>query len=52
MSLLKDLEQDAQPTECYEGDPEAEDEPLFDQFDELEDFLTDLAGELGVYETD
>lgn len=26
------------------------DEPLFDQFDELEDFLADLAGELGVYE--
>jgi hypothetical protein len=25
-------------------------EPLFDQFDELEEFLTDLAGELGVYE--
>jgi len=26
------------------------DEPLFDQFDELEDFLADLAGEMGVYE--
>jgi len=29
---------------------ESTEEPLFDQFDELEDFLTDLAGELGVYE--
>lgn len=29
-----------------------DEEPMFDQFDELEDFLSDLAGELGVWEGD